>query len=419
MTKVDPDTTIVIVGAGQAGFQVALSLRERGHSGPVHLIGEEPELPYNRPPLSKSYITDATSADSTHLRGAQFYASRDIAVHNGVKVTHIDRRVGRVRLAQGGWLAFDHLVLATGARARALPIRGGDLDGVLNLRTLADATALRKRIAGAHRDVVLVGGGFIGLELAAATIAAGHRVTVVENADRLMARAVSRELSDHVAARHRKEGTRVLLSATVRSIHGREGRATAIELADGEVIPADVIILGVGAEPNVELAAEAGLDICPVTRGVRVDRHLLTSDRRISAVGDCATYPSRYTRSDVRLESVQNAVDHGRHVAERLVSGSTDAYGKVPWFWTAQFDMKIQLAGIGGPKDKRLTIGDLTAGAFSVLRFDADRLVAVESVNRPADHMAARRILAGGSRPDLSEAGSPGFTLKSFVPVAP
>ena len=413
-----PDARVVIVGSGQAGFQVALSLRDRGHRGPVILLGEEPGLPYSRPPLSKTYIAGGCEPSSVTLREKHFYVSRDIAVRDDERVVQIDRDRGRVLLSNDDSVDFDHLVLATGSRARALPLEGADLDGVVTLRTLSDAAALRSLISTGDRRFVLIGGGFIGLEIAATATAARHAATIVETADRLLARAVSPELSDHVAATHRGQGTRILFRSSVRSIHGHDGHVSGVELQNGEVIQADVLVVGVGAVPNAELAAGAGLDVCAVTGGILVDQGLLTADRRISAIGDCATYPSRHAGQQVRLESIQNAVDQARHVVERLITGDAAPYDKVPWFWTNQHDMKIQMAGIGRPHDERLVLGEPDSGAFSVLRFADDRLIAVESVNRPADHVAARRILDRDQRPTPAEARAAGFALKSVRPPA-
>lgn len=409
---------VVVVGTGQAGFQLAQSLREAGHTGPLTLVGDEPGLPYQRPPLSKDFLLDGVEPDSTLLRGDSFYADRDITVLAGQRVTAIDRTSARVVLRCGDRLRYDHLVLATGTRARTLTVPGSDLDGVLTLRTLADAVSLRRQLAR-PRAIVIVGAGFVGLEVAAAASRAGHRVTVVEGLDRVLSRVAAPEVSAHVQSVHEAHGCRILLGSGVVAIHPaehRQGAVGAVELASGETLTADLVLVGVGAEPNSELAAAAGLDVCAATRGVLVDDRLLSSDPRISAIGDCATYPSAHAGGQVRLESVQNAVDHARHVAGRIATGSTGSYAKVPWFWTTQYDMKIQIAGVGGPGDDCLTAGDPASGRFSVLRFNGDGLVAVESVNRAADHMAARRLLDGaGGRPSLREAASPDFELKAYL----
>jgi 3-phenylpropionate/trans-cinnamate dioxygenase ferredoxin reductase subunit len=270
---------------------------------------------------------------------------------------------------------------------------------------------LRGRLA-ANRHVVVVGAGFVGMEVAAASRKAGAEVTVVETLDRVMARAVSPEVADHVTAVHAAGGTTVLFGRALVALHaGLNGRCE-VELDDGRRIRSDVVVVGIGVLPNTELAKEAGLE---VEDGVVVDEQLLTSDPRVSAIGDCASYPNLHAGRRMRLESVQNAVDQARHVADRLTGAPTEAYGKVPWFWTHQFDMRIQTAGIGGPNDVRVLQGHPSDGKFSVLRFQGDRLVAVESVNRTGDHIAARTLLAEGRLPSVDVVRRPGFALKAYA----
>lgn len=412
-TRVTPDGHVLVVGTGQAGFQLAASLRDGGHIGPITLFGEEPELPYQRPPLSKAYLKDEPDQASVLLRSEGFYASRDITVRPQTRVRALDRELREVELENGNRLNYDHLVLATGTRARPLDVPGSGLRGVTSLRTLADANVLRSHLAQ-PRDVVIVGGGFIGMEIAAVCAAQGHRVTVVEGLDRPMARVVSPAVSEHVVSVHAEHGVRILLGQSTTELHGREGRVRSVELASGEKIEADLVLVGIGALANSELAAVAGMDICPVTGGIVVDERLQTADPHISAIGDCATYPSVHATRPVRLESVQNAVDHARHVARRLTAGSDGGYCTVPWFWTNQYDLKIQIAGLGGLDDECVVVGDRAGGRFSVLRFDHDRLVAVESVNRAPDHMAARKLLAGDRRPTPAQARCADFDLKGY-----
>ncbi|OZM71717.1 pyridine nucleotide-disulfide oxidoreductase [Amycolatopsis antarctica] len=403
---------MVVAGAGQAGFQVALSLRDKGFTGPLTLVGEEHGLPYQRPPLSKAYLAGAAERGAVTLRAQEFFDDRGIELRHGHPAVAIDTGARALRLASGAALEYAHLVLATGSRARVLDLPGTGLDGVLLLRTLADADTLRTRLREPAR-VVIVGGGFIGLETAAFAAAAGHSVTVVEGLDRVLARAVAPELSEHVAAVHRHHGCAVLLGRGVTAMHGDgEGRVSAVELTGGERIEADVVLVGAGVLPNVELAATAGL---PVDDGIVVDERLRTADPRISAIGDCASYPSPYAGCRTRLESVQNAVDQARFLAGSLTGEEHGPYRAVPWFWTHQFDMKIQMAGIGGPGDERVVRGDPAQGRFSVFRFDGDRLVRVESVNRMPDHMAARRLLAGERRPGQEQVADPDFDLKAFA----
>jgi 3-phenylpropionate/trans-cinnamate dioxygenase ferredoxin reductase subunit len=407
-----PDEHVVVVGAGQGGFQVAASLREAGHAGPVTLIGDEPALPYQRPPLSKQYLAGTLTMPKLVLRGESFFTARDVTVLGGNPAVAIDRGNRTVVLATGERLPYAHLVLATGARPRRLSIPGADLDGVLVLRSVSDADALRSRLAEATR-IVVVGAGFVGMEVAAVASGLGHEVTVVEGLRRPLSRSLAAEVSDFVTETHRKRGVNFRLGRAVVALRGAGGVVHAVELDDGERLSADVVVVGIGVVPNTELARESGLD---VGDGVVVDERLLTSDPRISALGDCADYPSAHARRRVRLESVQNAVDQARYVAARLAGTAGPAYTAVPWFWTHQYDLRVQMAGIAAADGPRVVRGDAPSGRFSVFRFDADGvLTSVESVNRAADHMAARKVLAAGApRPTFDEVTARGFDLASY-----
>lgn len=373
---------VIVVGAGQGGFQVAASLRQEGFAGKLTLIGDEPGLPYQRPPLSKAYMKDG-AAERLLLKPASFYDRSDIARIEGW-VAAIDRENRQVVTADGAAHPYDHLVLATGARNAAPPIAGLADAGVLSLRTLADAANLRARVAGARRAVV-IGGGFIGLEFAAVTRAAGLEVTVLEAAGRLMGRVVSPEVSAHFLAAHRGWGVDIRLATPAAALE-----PGTVRLADGGVAAGDLLLLAAGVRPNVELAEAAGL---AVANGITVDSALCTSDPAISALGDCASFPLPDGRH-VRLESVQAAVDHARHIARRLVTGDTDPYAAVPWFWSDQGDLKLQIAGLSLDADNHRRVPG-PAEKLAVLAFAGDRLVAVETVNAPAPHMAARKLLAG------------------------
>jgi 3-phenylpropionate/trans-cinnamate dioxygenase ferredoxin reductase subunit len=415
-------SAVVIIGAGQAGFQTALSLRENDYRGSVTIVGDEAELPYQRPPLSKGYLAgeaaDAESATLT-LRPRSFYQRHGLHLIQDFAVA-IDRARSVIGLGSGREIRYGHLVLATGARARTVPVPGAELPNVLTLRTRADADTLRARLAPGRR-VVIIGGGLIGMEVTAAARTAGAEVAVVEMLDRIMARAAAPEISDYVTAMHRDRGTRVLLGRSMVAVQPGTGESCVVELTGGQSLPADTVVVGIGVAPNTELASQADLE---VDDGIVVDARLLTSDPAISAIGDCAAHPNLHAGHRTRLESVQNAVDHARHVADRITGGSPGPYAKVPWFWTRQFNMRIQTAGIARPDDIRVVHGDPSGGRFSVFRFHRDRLVAVESVNRTADHVAARRLLANGRLldPDIAVQpigpdviAQPGFDLKAFV----
>lgn len=406
---------IVIVGAGQGGFQAAASLREAGYEGRLTLVGDEPGLPYQRPPLSKAYMKGDAGIEQIELRPAAFYADHKVELVNARAVA-IDRAARRLVLEDGQALAYEHLILATGARNRPLPVPGRELAGVFYLRSRADADALKARLEGARR-VVVIGAGFIGLEFAAVARALGHEVTVIEAAPRPLARAVSPDMSAFFAQAHAAMGTTLLLGAGVIGLAGENGHVTGVETTDGAVHPADFVLVGIGVVPNVELAAEAGLE---VANGIVVDAHLATADPAISALGDAVAYPSRFAGGSTRLESVQNAVDQARSLAHRLTgklspTGEPVPFDAVPWFWSDQADLKLQIVGLAGPADSSVLRGDPASRRFSVFRFREGVLTAIESVNRPADHMLGRRLLAGTPALTPEQAGDEGFELKSLL----
>jgi 3-phenylpropionate/trans-cinnamate dioxygenase ferredoxin reductase subunit len=408
-------SSAVIVGAGEAGFQAAASLREAGFDGRVILIGGEHHLPYQHPPLSKGFLGGKVSMESLWFRPHTFYDKHQIELLGGQRVTKIDRLGRTVALESGSSVRYDHLVLATGASPRMLSVPGADLDGVLLLRTLSDAQVLAERLRAARR-VAIIGGGFIGLEVAAVASSLDVEVTLLEVLPRLMARAVSEAIADFYAREHTSWGERILLSSGVTRITGdSRGRVTGVETRDGRHHPADAALVCIGVRPNVELAEDCGLR---VHNGILVDRSLLTGDPAISAIGDCANYPSQFTGVPVRLESVQNAADQGRCVATRL-AGNATPYRSIPWFWSDQRDLKMQMVGITAGADKIVVRGDPTARSFSAFCFRENKLLGVESVNRPADHASVRRLF--GLAQDLDAGLTPqqvadeDFDLKSYV----
>jgi len=392
----------VIVGAGHAGVQATASLREEGYEGPVVLIGDEQELPYHKPPLSKTFIKDA-EAKPQPLRGEAFYTGNNIDYRPGVRIESIDARAGRLDIAGGGKLAFDRLILATGSRPRLLKLDGAGLAGVVSLRSLADARAIRE-LSAQTEDVVILGGGFIGLEIAATLRAAGRNVTVVEAVDRLLGRAVAPVIAAHVRQRLEAIGVRILTGTTVARLEGEGGRVLAAITSGGERLPAQMVIIGIGVVPNVELAEAAGLAI---GNGIRVDQHMLSSVPEILASGDAASYRHWFTGGDVRLESVQNATDQAR-LAARTILGHAEPFSAVPWFWSDIGDMKLQMVGLTQGGDHHVVLGDLTENKFSIYHYAGSRLLGIESVNRPADHMLGRKMLGAGFSPTLQTvAGGP------------
>jgi len=405
-----PAPVVAIVGAGQAGFQSAASLRDNGFDGRVVLIGDEPVLPYQRPPLSKTYLAGQSGVGDLWLRPVEFYAKQEIDLVYGDPATAIDRGRHRLQLASGMEFTWDQLILATGARCRPLAVPGAELDGVLVLRTLADADVLRHRLKEA-REVVVVGAGFIGLEFAAVARACGAHVHIIEITHHPMGRVVSAPVSRFFTEAHVAWGAEVALGTGVTRILGAGGRVGGVETSDGRRIPADLVLICIGVIPNAELAGDAGLE---VDNGIVVDEYLTTGDPGICAIGDCANFPTPFAPVRVRLESVQNAVDQGRSVAERI-TGRPMPYQRVPWFWSDQGDLKLQIAGITTGHDTSVLRGNPADRNFSVFCFLSGRLIGVESVNRTADHVVARRLLAGDPELSPEQAADEKYDLRAHA----
>jgi 3-phenylpropionate/trans-cinnamate dioxygenase ferredoxin reductase subunit len=385
----DESAGIVIVGAGHAGGTVAALLRQYGVEAPISLIGEEPAAPYQRPPLSKAWLKGDADLDGVMLKPESFYAEHGIVLRTGVQVQALDRAAGRVVLQGGETLAYRNLILATGARARPLPAPGADLPGVLALRTLADAEALRGQLAPGVR-VAVIGGGYVGLEAAASARALGAEVTVIERERRLLARVACATLSAFFQSLHERHGAHFVLAASVVGVEG-EGRVQGVRLADGRLIPCDVALVGVGALPNQELAQAAGLDC---DDGVRVDLDARTSDPAIFAIGDCTRRPMPLYDREWRLESVPNALEQAKAAASAL-SGRPRPAPEVPWFWSDQYDVKLQIAGLPLDVDQVVVRGAPEDGRFAVFHLNgAGRVMAVEAVNAAPEFMGGRQLIA-------------------------
>ena len=380
---------VVIVGAGHAGGSVAALLRQCGCKGPITLIGAEPVPPYQRPPLSKAWLKGDADHASLALRPLAFYETNAIALRLGTSVSRIDRAGRPVALGSGETLAYDHLILALGCRARPLALPGRALAGVLELRTDADADRL-KAVLGPGKRLAVIGGGYIGLEVAASARALGAAATVIEREDRLLARVAGPLLSTFFHDQHRSRGVAFVLGAGVEALEGANGAVTGVRLSDGGLVPCDAVLIGVGALPNQELAAEAGL---ACDNGIVVDRVARTSDPTVFAIGDCTRRPLPLYDRTMRLESVPNALEQAKQAAAALCGRAPPA-PEVPWFWSDQYDLRLQIAGLAQGATETVLRGDPGSGAFALFHLGADdRLLAVEAVNAFPEFMAGRIMI--------------------------
>ncbi len=400
---------IVIVGGGHGGSQIAASLRGDGYDGPLTLVTAESDVPYQRPPLSKAFLKDPAH-DLLPLRPESFYVKNAVDLRLGAEVASIDRAGSAVVLKDGTSIAFDKLALATGATPRLPPVAGINLAGVFTLRHADDARALRAALQAAG-DVVVVGGGFIGLEIAATARLTGKTVTVLEAADRLMGRVVAPEISRHFLALHRGWGSDIRLGTAVGKIVGEGGKVVAVETASGERIAADIAVIGIGVTPNTALAEQAGATI---DNGILVDDFMETGLPGLFAVGDCVAFDHWELKRRVRLESVQNAVDQAKTLSAAL-TGRREPYRAVPWFWSDQGDVKLQMVGLSGDATESHLRGNPADGSFSVFHYAGSRLVAIDSVNRAADHVLGRRMIGAGISPPPANVADLSVDLKALL----
>jgi 3-phenylpropionate/trans-cinnamate dioxygenase ferredoxin reductase component len=404
---------VIIVGAGQAGAQVAVSLRQLGYDGEITLLGEERQPPYQRPPLSKAYLSGEMALERTWLRSESYYAKHGIDLRLGMRVAHILRDERAVVCADGARFDYDALAICTGTRARRLSVPGVDLPGVLYLRTLADAD----RIKAADRPgatAVIIGGGYIGLEVAASLRKLGCTVSVVEALDRVMNRVVAPPVSAFFATEHAHRGVEIVTGAAVACLEG-DACIERVVCVDDRAFAADLAVIGIGAVPNDELARDAGLE---VENGVVVDAFGRTSDPAIFAAGDVTNHPNELFARRLRLESVHNAMEQARAVA-RTIAGQPQAYTDVPWFWSDQYDLKLQIAGVGDPDDELVLRGDPAARAFSCLHLQGGRLVAIDCINRGGDFLAAKRLISARTLLERSRLADPDLPLGSATAEAP
>lgn len=402
---------IVFIGAGQATAQCIDTLRRKGSTATLTVIGDEPHLPYQRPPLSKKYFSGALERDRLFIRHASFYAEHGVDLRLGRTATRIDRSSRSVHLDAGEPIRYDTLILATGSRARRVTVPGSDLAGIHYLKTLADADRLRED-ARPGRNAVIVGGGYIGLEVAATCRELGVDVTVLEMGDRVMNRVVCEPVSRYYEAEHAKHGVEIVLGARMQELIGdASGRVRAVRCDDGSEYPADFVVVGVGVIGEDQLAREAGLDC---SNGIIVDDHCRTSDPAIWAIGDCSFHPSLHYGARIRLESVDNAFEQGNTVALNL-TGTPTVHDKVPWFWSDQYHHKLLIVGLSQGHDRVVLRGDPAAHAFSACYLKGGELIAIDTVNNARDQMAARKLIAARMRPDPAKLADPTIALKDCL----
>lgn len=382
-----PEKTCVIVGASHAGVQLALSLRQGGWTGRILLVGDESSLPYQRPPLSKGVLDGSKTAESIGLRPSVLYEKSSLEFLPGKRVTHIDRNIKAVSLDDGESISYDKLALTPGARPRIIPFPGIDLEGIFYLRSLADAERIRPCVEKG-RHAVIIGGGYIGLEAAAVLSKCGMEVTVIEAMPRVLQRVTAPEVSAFFERIHREEGVQIKTGVQVASFTGN-GHVERVVCANGDEYQADLVLIAVGVVPNMELAIDAGLE---VNNGIVVNEFAQCSDKNIVAAGDCTAFNSTLYKRMIRLESVQNAMDQAKAAAASL-NKEPQPYDALPWFWSEQFDVKLQIAGLSQDNDSTIIRGNPEVGrSFAVFYFSGKTLLSVDAINRPAEFMAGKRL---------------------------
>lgn len=400
---------VVIAGAGHAAGQVVTSLLQHKFDGQIVLVGDEPYLPYQRPPLSKKFLAGEMAAERLYVKPATFYENAGVEIHLETTITAIDRDAKRLLVADGEDVVYDKLVLALGSRVRRLPVDGAELKRVYYLRSIADVENIRGKMEPGRR-LVIIGAGYIGLEVAAVAQQAGLDVTVVEMADRVMSRVVSPEISDFYQIEHANRGVRLRLSTGVAALSGKK-RVKAVTTSEGEDLPADLVVIGVGIQPNTELATAAALE---VDNGIVVDDHCMTSDPDIFAVGDCTSHPNAIYGRQLRLESVHNALEQAKTAAANIC-GADVAYSQVPWFWSDQYDLKLQIAGLSDGYDDVVIRGKPAERAFSCLYLREGRLIAVDAINAPRDFVQSKALIADRATIDLGKLTDPDIALKELA----
>ncbi len=400
---------IVIVGGGQAAAQAILTLRQKKFDGRITLVGEEDLPPYQRPPLSKKYLAGELDRERLFLRPRSFYEKNGVELRLGVRAEELNPDGRRVRLDDGRTLEYDGLLLATGSRVRRLDIPGSDLPGIHYVRDVADVDAITESVQPGKR-LVVVGAGYIGLEVSAVAVTRGLEVTVLEAVDRVMARVVCPEVSQFYFDYHTRSGVDIRCGTMIGGFIGDEC-VEAVATADGEQIPCDLAIVGIGIEPVVELASSAGLTC---ENGIRVDEYARTDDEPIVAAGDCTNHPSRLYGRRIRLESVQNAIDQAKVAAVSLLGGD-QPYDTVPWFWSDQYNLKLQIAGLSQHHDQVVLRGDPDANGFAAFYLGDGNLLAVDAVNSPKEFMLGKRLIMQRAAPAPERLADPQTDLMALL----
>ncbi|MBL8628925.1 MAG: FAD-dependent oxidoreductase [Rhodospirillaceae bacterium] len=401
--------TIVIVGAGEAGGQTAISLRQQGFQGRVIVIGDEAYVPYERPPLSKAFLARETEMERMYMRGADFYPENNIELRLSTRVDSIDRADKSVTLEGGEKIAYDKLMIATGGRVRKMTCPGADLTGVHYLRNIDDVMGFRDEVQ-AGKNIAIVGGGYIGLEVAAVATKRGCNVTVIEATERVLSRVTSPEMSAFYTDVHTRAGVNIITSATVTSFTGTT-RVEGVVCSTGKTIPADLVIVGIGIIPNVEMAQAIGLQ---TDNGIVVNEFAQTNDEHIYSAGDCTNHPNDLLGRRLRLESVPNALSQGKAAALHML-GKPEKYAEVPWFWSDQYDLKLQMVGINDPGDQVVIRGSMADRKFSACYLRDGVLVAINAVNMSKDFLQSKKLIAAKAKIDLAKLADASIALKDLA----
>ena len=388
--------SIVVIGAGQAGLQTIMSLRQTGYEGDITLVGDEAFLPYQRPPLSKAYLSGNMERERLFLKPDEFFTENNVTLKLNTSVESLDAAAKSVTLSNGETLSFEYAVIATGSRPRLLNVPGRELANIFDLRGMADIDAMQPHFVEGKK-LVVVGGGYIGLEAAAVAAGMGLSVHVLEAAPRLLARVAEPEISDFYTRIHQAHGVTLVTESQMTGFVG-DGAVSGVEMADGSIIDADIVITGIGILPNVEIAETAGL---AVENGIVVNEVGQTSDAHIFAAGDCTSHPNDLLGRTMRLESVPNAIEQGKAVAS-AICGTPKPYHQVPWFWSDQYDVKLQIAGVPTQIDSKVLRGDDSSNSFAWFYFTGDKLTGVTAINRPAEFMAGRMLIEKSLKGELS-----------------